>query len=221
MMDWTKVNVGDVVDFVDLIERPVQVATPMPERWYVLQTWPGKEAKVMHKLEDFGIAAYCPRIRKAVTRRGRRVDRNDPLFAQMIFLPDYVMTDDTLSVVFRFDGVDSLLQFGDWTATLPERAPEDRPSVDPDGRRIKRSTKSIADMAGIREIEHLSNIPVSRRRRLFKTGQLVRVVDGPFAAFTGSVERLDSHGRLAVLLDIFKRMVPIQLDEGQIEAVNG
>jgi len=220
-MNEATVRIGDVVGFVDLVEKRKHIEVRTPQLWYVLQTWPGKETKVMRKLEDFGITAYCPRVRKAVTRRGRRVDRADPLFAQLIFLPDYVMTDDTLSVVFRFDGVDSLLQFGDWTATLPERAPEDRPTADPDGRRIRRSTKCIPDMAGIREIEHLSNIPVARRRRLFKTGQLVRVVDGPFAAFTGSVERLDSHGRLAVLLDIFKRMVPIRLHEGQIEAVNG
>jgi transcriptional antiterminator NusG len=220
-MNVATVRIGDVVGFVDLVEKrkPAEVCTP--QLWYVLQTWPGKEAKVMRKLEDCGVAAYCPRVRRAVTRRGRKVDLTDPLFAQLIFLPDYVVTDHTLSLILHFDGVDSLLTFGRWTATLPEQAPEDRPAVAPQGRHVRRSAKSIPDMAGIREIEHLSNIPVSRRRRLFRTGQLVRVVDGPFAAFTGAVERLDSHGRLAILLDVFKRMVPLQLNEDQIEAVTG
>jgi transcription termination/antitermination protein NusG len=53
---------------------------------------------------------------------------------------------------------------------------------------------------------------------LFKVNQAVRVVDGPFASFKGLIERLDSNGRLKVLVDIFSRMTPVELDEDQIEA---
>ena len=73
-------------------------------------------------------------------------------------------------------------------------------------------------MDGVRRLEAEGNIPVARRRRLYRIGEIVRVVDGPFAEFNGSVERLDSNGRLKVLLDIFSRMTSVELDEGQIEA---
>jgi transcription antitermination factor NusG len=47
---------------------------------------------------------------------------------------------------------------------------------------------------------------------------MVRVVDGPFAAFNGKIDRLDLNGLLKVLVDLFSRMTPVELDEGQIEA---
>ena len=49
--------------------------------------------------------------------------------------------------------------------------------------------------------------------------QAVRVIDGPFAAFLGPIERLNGKGRVAVMVNVFGRMVPIDLHETQIEAV--
>lgn len=210
-------RIGDVVGFVDLVEKRKPVEAPVPQLWYVLQTWPGKETKVMEKLVDWGVDAYCPRVRKTVIRRGRKIDRTEPLFAQLIFIPDYALCGGIL----HLEGVEGLLKFGDWYATLPECTPEDRMVSISKLRHVRQSTKSVLDMVHVREIEALGTMPVSRRRRLFKTGQIVRVVDGPFASFSGQIERLDSHGRLAVLLDLFKRVTPVVMDEGQIEAVNG
>ncbi|XUM25063.1 transcription termination/antitermination protein NusG (plasmid) [Bradyrhizobium oligotrophicum S58] len=207
-------EVGDFVEFVDLIERAGPVEAPMPKCWYVLQTFAGKEAKVMRAFHDRKMSAYCPMMRKTMLRRGRKVDRVEPLFAQLIFVPDFQVVDSILHV----EGVDGLLKFGDWCAVLPDRAPDDRVPTAPQGRLVRRSTKSVPDMAGVRELERIANIPVGRRRRMFKTGQLVRVVDGPFSSFIGQIDRLDSRGRLAILLDIFSRGTPVILDEGQIEA---
>jgi transcriptional antiterminator NusG len=215
MMEQVKqVQIGDVVGFVDLIETRGPTQAPIPKCWYVLQTFAGKEAKVMRAFRDRKISAYCPMMRKTMVRRGRKVDRVEPLFAQLIFIPDFEVDGSILHV----EGVDALLKFGDWYAVLPDRAPDDRVPASPQGRHVRRSTKSVPDMVGVRELEQIANIPVGRRRRLYKTGQLVRVVDGPFSSFIGQIERLDSRGRLAVLLDIFSRGTPVILDEGQIEA---
>jgi transcriptional antiterminator NusG len=73
-------------------------------------------------------------------------------------------------------------------------------------------------MVGIRQLKAAGNIPVARHYPLLKAGQMVRVVDGPFAAFKGKIDRLDSNGRLKVAGDLFSRMTPVELDEGQIEA---
>jgi transcriptional antiterminator NusG len=172
----------------------------MPQKWYVLMTFPNKETKVMRTFKDRNISAYQPVIRRMRIIRGRRNDGTAPLFASLIFIPDFQARAGGVFV----DGVDRYLKFGDCYPYLPERAP------------LKGT--SIPDMAGIRSLAEEGNIPVARRRRLYRIGQLVRVIGGPFSSFNGMIERLDSNGRLTVLLDIFSRLTPVELDAGQIEA---
>jgi transcriptional antiterminator NusG len=209
-------QIGDFVEFVDLVERRKPVETPVPERWYVLQTFPGKEAKVMRRFRDRGVSAYHPLVRKLQIVRGRKIDRSVPLFATLIFIPDFQAKRGGVFV----EGVDRFLRFDDrYYPYLPEVAPAVRRAEVPiESRFVKRDEKLILDMAGIRQLEADGNIPVVRRRRLYKIGQLARVTEGPFTAFKGAIERLDSTGRLTLLLDIFSRMTPVELDEGQIEA---
>jgi transcription termination/antitermination protein NusG len=135
------------------------------------------------------------------------------LFAGLIFVPDFQANAGGVFV----DGVDRYLKFGDHYPYLPECAAPIKPSAPWNSRYVKRDRKQIPDMLGIRQLEVEGNIPVARRRRLYRIGEFVRVVDGPFAMFNGKIERLDSGGRLTVLLDIFKRLTPVELDEGQIE----
>jgi hypothetical protein len=74
-------KIGDFAGYVDLAQTRGPIETPMPERWYVLQTFPGKEAKVMRRFRDRGISAYHPLVRKLQMVRGRKIDRSVPLFA--------------------------------------------------------------------------------------------------------------------------------------------
>jgi transcription termination/antitermination protein NusG len=208
-------QIGDHVGFVDMVERRGPIEVQMPERWYVLQTFPNQEAKVMRRFRERNISAYHPLVRKLQILRGRKIDRSVPLFATLIFIPDYQASTGGVFV----EGVDRFLRIGEYYPYLPEvAAPVRRAEVPIESRYIKRDEKLILDMVGIRRLEAEGNIPVARRRRLYKTGQLMRVIDGPFAGFKGSFERLDSIGRLTLLLDIFSRMTLVELDEGQIEA---
>lgn len=51
----------------------------------------------------------------------------------------------------------------------------------------------------------------------YSAGDSVKVIEGPFASFVGSVEAVNANGKLKVNVSIFGRPTPVELDESQVE----
>jgi transcriptional antiterminator NusG len=67
-------------------------------------------------------------------------------------------------------------------------------------------------------LQQLEKGPVPQVKTQFQKGESVRIIDGPFTNFIGDVEDVDiDHGRLNVMVSIFGRQTPVELNFFQVE----
>ena len=186
-------RVLEVGDFVGMIE-PKRVAVPIPMAWYLLRIHPNRECTVADRLLHRGATVYLPteiRTRRSVW--SRRVPVAAPIFPGILFVADFDA--DLRRLRALSDGI---------VGYIPGCASE--PAV------ANRKT-----MGDIHKLAERLNVPMGQRK--YRIGQGVRVGEGPFSYWTGRIERLASHGRLRVLLDVIECQVPVEIAENQIEAV--
>lgn len=61
---------------------------------------------------------------------------------------------------------------------------------------------------------------VIKQKYDFKNGETIRIIDGPFNTFTGEIEAIDrERGKLKVMVGIFGRPTPVELDFSQVEKI--
>lgn len=177
----------------------------MTARWYIVHAYSNFEKKVAEDIENKakqkGLSAHIEQIvvptEKVVeVRRGKKVD------AERKFFPGYVLlkanlTDPVISLVKNTPRVTGFLG-------------EDRGTSKP---------VPISDKEAER-ILHQVQEGVERPKPsvTFEIGEAVRVSDGPFASFNGTVQEVDEErSRLKVEVSIFGRAVPVDLEFGQVE----
>lgn len=191
-------EIGQIVDYLPVGEP---IAAPLPQRWYIRRTAPNRELRVIRRAHQLGLSAYLPTLTsKREIRRHKAgyewIERKQvasPLITGAILVPDFEVNSEAWKSV---DGVFGWLRFGEFVPTLTPKL-----------------------MADIRRIEAIGSTPKSKRDHYFAIGQLVRVISGPFKSFSARVERLDTGGRISVGIEIFSRITPAILEEGEIEAV--
>ncbi|MDP8098571.1 transcription termination/antitermination protein NusG [Pasteurella atlantica] len=180
-----------------------EVVTKSDKRWYVLQAFSGFESRVaitlreyikQHQMEDqFGeVLVPTEEVIETVAGKRRKSERK--------FFPGYVlvqmdMNDETWHLV---KSVPRVLGFIGGTA--------DRPAP---------ITQKEADRI-LNRLQETSDKP--KHKTTFQPGELVRVTEGPFADFSGTVEEVDyEKSRVKVSVSIFGRATPVELAFNQIE----
>ncbi|MDP8033418.1 transcription termination/antitermination protein NusG [Pasteurella atlantica] len=184
-------------------EQQEEVVTKSDKRWYVLQAFSGFESRVaitlreyikQHQMEDqFGeVLVPTEEVIETVAGKRRKSERK--------FFPGYVlvqmdMNDETWHLV---KSVPRVLGFIGGTA--------DRPAP---------ITQKEADRI-LNRLQETSDKP--KHKTTFQPGELVRVTEGPFADFSGTVEEVDyEKSRVKVSVSIFGRATPVELAFNQIE----
>jgi len=168
-------------------------------RWYIVHTSSGHEQKVVAALRQrvgsFGMEELIQEIliptqEKVVISGGKKKTVRERLFPGYVMVK-MVLTDDTWSVVRNTSGVTGFVGAG------ARPTPLSPSEVDA----ILRFTKM-----GAPKVEFG-----------FKEGETVKINDGPFADFLGKVDEIDEgKGKVKVLVSIFGRETPVELDFLQV-----
>ena len=174
----------------------------MPARWYIVHAYSNFENKVADSIEEAAKAKglwdkfeqiLVPKEKVIEVRRGRKVD------AERKFFPGYVMVRANLT-----DDVFHLIK----------NTPKVTGFLGSDNKPMPISDKEADQILGqIQEGVERPKPSVS-----FEVGEQVRVSDGPFASFNGTVQEVDEErSRLKVEVSIFGRATPVELEFGQVE----
>src|SRR5690606_4183204 len=176
--------------------------------WYVVQTYSGYENKAKQSLEEkvkkeeledsFG-EILIPMEQVVEMVKGERRTTRRKLMPSYIFV-QMEMNDRTFHLVKNTPKVTGFLGSTGNEHPLPMRNSE-----------VARLTSQVSEGAE-------KSTPKVR----FEVGDTVRVIDGPFANFNGSVEEVNAEkGRIKVLVSIFGRATPVDLDFMQVEKSSG
>jgi transcriptional antiterminator NusG len=180
----------------------VGVERVMAKRWYVVHVYSGSEKKIAEAIKEQaaqkGLAdqieeVMVPAEEVVESRRGQKVN------TERKFFPGYVLvkmdlTDEAWHLVKNTPKVTNFLGNRNRPSPISEAEAE----------RILKQTRE--------GVEH------PRPSVLFEIGEQVRVADGPFTSFNGTVEEVDEEkGRVKVSVSIFGRSTPVELEYGQVE----
>jgi transcriptional antiterminator NusG len=177
-------------------------------RWYIVHTYSGQEDLVEKNLnlrissldmEDRIKQVLVPTEEEVVFKDGKRRSERKKLFPGYI-LVHMSMDDESWYAVRNTPGVTGFVSTEDERDSRPKPVPlED---------------KQIEDI--LRQVENDS----SRVKIALERGETVRITEGPFVDFIGSINDVDeSKGKVRVLVSFFGRETPVELDFLQVERI--
>jgi len=175
----------------------------MAKRWYVVHAYSGYEKQVMRTLtERIALEGMEDRFGDILVPTEEVVEMRDgkKRKSERKFYPGYVLVQ---------------MEMDDGTWHLVKNTPRVLGFIGGTKDKPAPITEREAE-AILRRVE--SGVDKPKPKTLFEPGEVVRVVEGPFADFNGVVEEVDyDKSRVKVAVLIFGRSTPVELEFGQVE----
>lgn len=176
----------------------------MTKRWYVVHTQTGQEERVKASLESrrqmYNLQEQISQV-LVPTEKVSEVKAGKKKITNRKFFPGYVLiqmdlNDDTWYLVKNTPGVSSFIGSGRKPLPLQDKEVDD--IIKSSEERQEKFTPKI----------------------IFEKGESVRVKDGPFLNFNGTIDEMNPNkGKLKVLVSIFGRTTPVELEYWQVEKI--
>jgi len=170
--------------------------------WYVIHTYSGHEARVAETLRQrvttLGqtnkvFELMIPTQDKIHIKHGQKTSVREKIFPGYLLIK-MIVDDDSWLVVRTTAGITGFVGTGNKPTPLSPKEVE-----------------AIMQFAQMGAPKYKAN---------FSIGEAVKITDGPFADFLGSIESIDEdHGKLRVLVSIFGRETPVELDFLQVKKI--
>ena len=184
-------------------EEQTKTSAPQEEAkgvfWYVVHTYSGHETKVSAALkqraESLGLKdkildILVPTQEKFEVREGKKEKVKEKIFPGYI-LVKMILDDHSWLAVRSTPGVTSFVGVGNRPTPLPEEE--------------------------VKTIQKFMEMEAPRFKTAFSVSEAVKITDGPFAEFLGTINEIDEEkGKLKVLVSIFGRETPVELDFLQV-----
>ncbi|OGM26395.1 transcription termination/antitermination factor NusG [Candidatus Woesebacteria bacterium RIFCSPHIGHO2_02_FULL_38_9] len=171
-------------------------------RWYVVHSTSGHEARVSETLrqrvETMGLIdrifeLLIPTQDRVVIRSGKKATIKEKILPGYL-LVKMILDDPTWLAVRTTPGITGFVGSGNTPTPLSD--------------------------AEVANIQKFISSPAPRYKTRFSTGEAVKITDGPFANFLGTINEIDEEkGKVKVLVSIFGRETPVELDFLQIAKV--
>ena len=171
-------------------------------QWYAIHTYSGYEEKVADSIKqraqtidmaDKIFDAMVPKEKQIQIKNGKRKIVDAKIF-QGYVLVEMKLTDETWYIVRNTPGVTGFVGSG----TSPT------PVSDAEMNKIKKRM-------GVEDPKHQID---------FSEGEVVNIIDGPFKGFEGAVSEIDTaKGKLKVMVSMFGRDTPVELDALQVKKI--
>lgn len=180
----------------------VSETTDPKAKWYVVHTSSGHEVRVMETLrqrvETMNLQGnifemLVPTQDRVVIRSGKKVNVKEKIFPGYLLIK-MILDDATWLAIRTTVGITGFVGTGDKPTPI--------------------SDQEVAN------IQKFTSAPAPRFKTKFSVGEAVKIVDGPFNDFLGSIHEIDEEkGKVKVLVSIFGRETPVELDFLQIQKV--
>lgn len=171
-------------------------------KWYIIHTYAGHENKVARSLKQRSEAmGFADRIFDIIvpTRNTIKVSQGKKETVKEKIFPGYVLVkmlldDETWFMVRSTQGVTSFIGAGNKPTPISEKEVE--------------------------AIQKFMKMEEPLYKVSFSVGEAVKIVDGPFSDFLGTIDFIDDKaGKLRVLVSIFGRETPMELDFLQVKKI--